>query len=80
VLAYRLSTDLAGVTPYLAGASADAGHDEWYRVAGVEAGFDTPPLNLLRIPSVRITGGAGYALDEPDRHDVRLYAGITYQP
>ncbi len=80
LLAYRLSTELRGLTPYLAGFSADAGHDAWYRVAGVEAALDTPPMNLLRIPAVRLVGGAGYPLDPPDRHRLRLYGAVTYRP
>ncbi|HEX6748465.1 MAG TPA: hypothetical protein VF092_14300 [Longimicrobium sp.] len=78
--AYRLGTDVGRLTPYLAGVSADAGLEEWYRVVGVEAAFDTPPLNVLRIPSVRLTAGAGYPLDAPDRHQVRVYATVTYRP
>jgi len=80
LLAYRLSTQLRGLTPYLAGLSADEGHDAWYRVAGVEAALDTPPMNVLRIPSVRLVGGAGYPLDHPDRHKLRLYGAVTYRP
>lgn len=80
VLAYRLSTDLGPLTPYLAGASADEGFDDWYRVAGVEVGLDTPAQNVLRIPSVRVIAGAGYPLDAPDRHKLRIYGGITYRP
>ena len=80
LLSYRLSTDLARLTPYLAGVSADAGFDAWYRVAGVETSLDTPPLNVLRIPSVRLVAGAGYPLDAPDRHKLRVYATMTYRP
>jgi hypothetical protein len=80
VLAYRLGTQLSGVTPYLAGAAGGGGHGAWYRVAGVEAAFETPPMNLLRIPGVRLVAGAGYPLDAPDRHKVRLYGTVTYRP
>jgi len=80
VLAYRLSTQLSGVTPYLAGAAGGGGHGAWYHVAGVEAAFDSPPMNLLRIPGVRLVAGAGYPLDAPDRHKIRLYGTVTYRP
>ncbi|HEU4560236.1 MAG TPA: hypothetical protein VFS20_20470, partial [Longimicrobium sp.] len=80
LLAYRLSTDLRGLTPYLAGISADEGHDAWYRVAGVEAALNTPPLNVLRIPALRIVAGVGYPLDQPDRHKLRFYNAVTYRP
>ncbi|HSU17783.1 hypothetical protein [Longimicrobium sp.] len=78
---FRVSTDLGLLTPYLAGVGAGGGWwDGWYRVAGAEAAFDTPPLNVLRIPSVRLMAGAGYPLDAPDRHKLRLYATIGYRP
>ena len=80
LLAYRLSTELMVLMPYLAGVSADEGHDTWYRVAGVEASLDTPPMNLLRIPTVRLLGGAGYPLDAPDRHRLRIYGAVSYRP
>ncbi|HVG44957.1 MAG TPA: hypothetical protein VM890_09510, partial [Longimicrobium sp.] len=80
VLAYRLSTQLSGVTPYLAGAAGGGGHGDWYRVAGVEAAFDSPPMNLLRIPGVRLVTGIGYPLDAPDRHKLRVYGTVAYRP
>jgi hypothetical protein len=80
VLAYRLSTQLSGFTPYLAGAAGGGGHGAWYRVAGVEAAFDSPPMNLLRIPGVRIVAGLGYPLDAPDRHKLWAYGTVAYRP
>jgi hypothetical protein len=80
LLTWRASTDLNGVTPYLAAASADAGHRTWYRVAGVEAAFDTPPLNLLRLPAVHVVAGVGEPLTAPDRHRLRVYGGVSYRP
>jgi hypothetical protein len=80
VLAYRLSTAFSGLTPYLAGAAGGGGHGAWYRVAGVEAAFETPAMNLLRIPGVRILAGLGYPLDAPDRHKPRFYGTVAYRP
>lgn len=77
LLAYRLSTQLQGFTPYVAGANAG---DDWYRVAGIEAAFEVQPWNLLRIPGVRLVTGVGYPLDEPDRHSLRVYGTVTYRP
>lgn len=76
--AYRLSTQLPLFSPYLAGAAGDGG--DWYRIAGVEAAFEQPPFNLLRIPGVRLVAGVGYPLDEPDRHRLRVYGTVTYRP
>ncbi|MFL5382667.1 MAG: hypothetical protein ACJ8GN_09165 [Longimicrobiaceae bacterium] len=80
VLAYRVSTQLSGLTPYLAGAAGSGGHGEWHRVAGVEAAFENPAISLLGIPGVRFVAGAGYPLDAPDRHRVRVYGTVTYRP
>jgi hypothetical protein len=78
---FRVSTDLRLLTPYLAGVGSGGGWwDGWYRVAGAEAEFDTPPLNVLRIPSVRLMAGAGYPLDAPDRHRLRIYGTVSYRP
>jgi len=78
---FRVSTDLGLLTPYLAGVGSGGGWgDGWYRVAGAEAAFDTPPLNVLRIPSVRLMAGAGYPLDAPDRHRLRIYGTVSYRP
>jgi hypothetical protein len=80
VLAYRLSTRVSGVTPYLSGAADGGGHGDWYRVAGVEAAFETPAMNLLRIPAMRVLTGLGYPLDSPDRHEPRFYGTVTIRP
>jgi hypothetical protein len=80
LLMYRVSTDIARFTPYLTGVSAGDGFASWYRVAGVETALDTPPLNVLRIPSVRLTAGAGYPLDAPDRHRLAIYGTVAYRP
>lgn len=80
LLAWRVSTEVAGLTPYAAGVSADDGHDAWYRVAGVEVSLNTAPQNVLRIPALRLLAGAGYPLDPPDRHKLRIYGGISYRP
>jgi Tol biopolymer transport system component len=80
LLTWRASTDLNGVTPYVAGASGDAGHRTWYRIVGVEAAFGTPPLNLLRLPAVHVVAGVGEPLTAPDRHKLRVYGGVSYRP
>jgi hypothetical protein len=80
LVAYRVSTQLSGFTPYLAGVSGDGLNGAWYRIAGVEAAFETQPLNLLRIPGVRVVTGLGYPLAEPDRQKLRVYGTVTYRP
>lgn len=67
--------------PYLWTASASRGFGgPWYRVIGAERNFDAPSSPLLRAPGVRATIGIAYTLDRPERHEVRGYAGVSYQP
>ncbi|HEX2203995.1 MAG TPA: hypothetical protein VHG91_11880 [Longimicrobium sp.] len=80
LVAYRVSTALANLTPYLWGASADEGHDSWYRVAGVETAFDFGGFNILRIPGARLLAGVGYPLDPPNEKNLEAYFTITYRP
>lgn len=80
LVAWRVSTALGGLTPYLWGASTDAGHDSWYRVAGVETALDFPGFNILRIPGARLLAGVGYPLDPPDEKNLEAYFTVTYRP
>ena len=67
--------------PYLWVGNASRGfEDAWYRVIGLERSFDAPSSPLLRAPGVRATIGVAYTLDAPERHEVRGYAGLSYQP
>jgi hypothetical protein len=74
---WRLSTRLAGVTPYLWGAAGDGAH---YRVAGVEGELATGFSNVVGMPGMRFTAGLGVPLDEPGRHESRAYFSVTYAP
>jgi hypothetical protein len=74
---WRLSTRVAGVTPFLWGAAADGSH---YRIAGLEAELATGFNNVVGMPGMRLTAGLGVPLDEPARHEPRAYFSVTYAP
>jgi hypothetical protein len=74
---WRVSTRVAGVTPYLWGAAADGAR---YRVAGIEGELATGFSNVVGLPGVRFTAGLGVPLDEPGRHEARAYFSVTYSP
>jgi hypothetical protein len=81
LLAWRVSTRLAGVTPYYWAATGDPSSEgEWYRVAGAEVDFTTPALSLIRIPGVRVVAGVAYPLDEPFEKELSGYFSVTYRP
>jgi hypothetical protein len=72
---WRLSTRVAGVTPYLGGAAGGGSH---YRVAGVEGELASGFSNVAGMPGMRFTAGLGVPLDEPGRHEPRAYFSVTY--
>lgn len=74
---WRLSTRVAGVTPYLWGAAGDGSR---YRVAGVEGELASGLSNVVGLPGMRLTAGLGVPLDEPGRHEPRAYFSISYAP
>lgn len=74
---WRVSTRLAGVTPYLWGAAGNGSH---HRVAGVEGELATGFSNVVGMPGMRFTAGLGVPLDEPGRHEPRAYFSVTYAP
>jgi hypothetical protein len=75
--AWRVSTRVAGLTPYLWGAHAGGGR---FRVAGAEGEWSLPGSNVIGVPGVRFTAGVGVPLDEPARHEPQGYFGVTYRP
>ena len=81
LLAWQVSTRLAGVTPYYWAATGNPSSEEaWYRVAGAEVDLTTPALNLLRLPGVRFVAGVAYPLDEPFEKELTGYFSVTYRP
>jgi len=80
VATVRGSTALGPLRPYYwVGSTAD-GLDDWARVAGVDFETSTNPLPMLVLPGMTVRAGAAYSWDEPFRHRVGVYLGITYRP
>jgi hypothetical protein len=52
----------------------------WARVAGLDVDYLTSPLAAFAIPAVNIRAGAAYSWDQPFRHRVGVYAGVSYRP
>ncbi|HEU0052592.1 MAG TPA: hypothetical protein VFQ39_05420, partial [Longimicrobium sp.] len=78
--AWRVSTRVAGITPYLWSASGDPPEGGWYRVLGAEASLTTEAQSLLGIPALRLMGGVAYPLTEPFRRELRAYASVSLRP
>jgi hypothetical protein len=80
VATFRISTAIGGVAPYLFGASAGGEFRNWYRVAGAETMLNVPSSPFLNMPGVNLVIGAAYPLDEPFRHNLRVYSSLVYRP
>jgi hypothetical protein len=76
----RASTALGPVRPFYWVATTRDGFNEWKRVAGVDADYVVPSIPAFAIPVVTVRAGAAYSWDEPFRHRVGAYVGVTYRP
>ena len=76
----RASTALGPIRPFYWLGSTRIGMTDWARVAGVDAEYTVPSFPAFAIPAINLRGGAAYSWDEPFRHRVGVYAGITYRP
>ena len=76
----RASTALGPLRPFYWIATTRENFTEWSRVAGVDADFAVPQFPAFAIPAISIRAGAAYSWDEPFRHRVGVYAGVTYSP
>jgi hypothetical protein len=52
----------------------------WARVAGVDFDYVTAAFPAFAVPAVSVRAGAAYSWDDPFRHRVGIYAGVTYRP
>jgi hypothetical protein len=76
----RASTALGPLRPYYWIGTTRENMTGWARVAGVEAEYAIPTIPAFAIPLVTIRAGAAYSWDEPFRHRVGVYAGVSYRP
>ena len=83
LLAFRASSSVLGLTPYLWVASTNHGADRfttWHRVLGVERTVDQAALPVLGLPGARLLAGIGRSLDEPFARRIRGYFAIMLRP
>jgi hypothetical protein len=76
----RGSTLLGPVRPFYWIGTTRENLTGWARVTGVDVDYLTAAFPAFAIPAVSIRAGAAYSWDEPFRHRVGLYAGVTYRP
>jgi hypothetical protein len=76
----RASTALGPVRPFYWVATTRQNFTEWKRVAGVDADYSLASFPAFAIPAIGIRAGAAYSWDDPFRHRVGVYVGITYRP
>ena len=76
----RASTALGPVRPFYWVATTRENFTEWKRVAGVDADYSLASFPAFAIPAIGVRAGAAYSWDDPFRHRVGVYLGITYRP
>jgi hypothetical protein len=77
---FRASTALGPARPYYWIGTTSESFSGWSRVAGVDLDYAIPALPAFVLPAVGLRAGAAYSWDEPFRHRVGVYAGVTYRP
>jgi hypothetical protein len=58
----------------------DGGRGEWLALTGLEFGFGTRPLPVLRLPGLRVRAGAARVLDGPLEGDNRFWMNMVWRP
>ncbi|HEY8794160.1 MAG TPA: hypothetical protein VIM15_04370 [Gemmatimonadaceae bacterium] len=66
--------------PYYWIASANDQSGRWSQVIGIEAGWHTDGVWIVRVPGATLLGGIGYSLTGPARHHTQAYLSIAYRP
>ena len=66
--------------PYYWIGSANDQNGSWSQVIGVEAGWHTDGVWIVRVPGATLLGGIGYSLTGPARHHLQGYMSIAYRP
>jgi hypothetical protein len=76
----RASASLGPIRPYYWIATTRENFTGWARVAGLDVDVSAPAFPTFAIPAIGFRAGAAYSWNEPFRHRVGVYAGITYRP
>ncbi len=66
--------------PYYWIGSANDQSGSWSQVIGIEAGWHTDGVWIVRVPGATLLGGIGYSLTGPARHHVQGYMSVAYRP
>ncbi|MEO7038581.1 MAG: hypothetical protein ABI446_01215 [Gemmatimonadaceae bacterium] len=66
--------------PYYWIGSANDRVGTWSQVVGIEGGWHTDGVWIVRVPGATLLGGIGYTLAGPVRHHTQLYASVSYRP
>jgi hypothetical protein len=76
----RASTSFGPVRPFYWIGTTQENLTGWARVAGLDFDYTAAALPAFAIPNVNVRAGAAYSWDDPFRHRVGIYAGVTYRP
>jgi len=76
----RASTALGPVRPFYWWATTRENLTGWKRVAGVDADYSFAAFPAFAVPAIGLKAGAAYSWDDPYRHRVGVYVGVTYRP
>jgi len=66
--------------PYYWIGSANDRSGSWSQVIGLEAGWHTDGVWIVRVPGAILLGGIGYSLTGPVRHHTQAYLSVAYRP
>ncbi|MDF2772187.1 MAG: hypothetical protein K0S86_1681 [Geminicoccaceae bacterium] len=76
----RAAVALGPLRPFYWIGSTTDDLDRWARVAGLDADFAVNAFPAFALPAIAVRAGAAYSWDEPFRHRVGAYVGVTYRP
>ena len=82
-IVYRVSTSLAGISPYYWSGNARSGSgrfSHWQQVIGVDVTLDQTPVPVLGLPGARLVAGIGESLDTPFARRIRGYMTVLLRP
>jgi hypothetical protein len=66
--------------PYLLWIAGGESLERYRRIAGLERSFEITALGFVRLPAVRLRGGAAWSFDEPFRDRPRAWLSVNYSP
>jgi hypothetical protein len=76
----RASAGGSSWEPYFLWIAGGESLDRYRRIAGLERLFEISALGFVRLPAIRLRGGAAWSFDEPVRHRPRAWLSVHYSP